>query len=83
MSWVSPRFASTYYGTVEYARLSTECSDAIRRGASDQGEMGAFHNLYEPQRIAALQQQLEEYSAADMEAGLIVVEPQNSEEEEL
>lgn len=79
---VTPRFASTYYGTVDYARLSTGCNDAIRLGASDRGEMGAFHNLFEPRRIAALEQQLEEYSAADMEAGLIVVEPRNTEDEE-
>ena len=79
---VTPRFASTYYGTVDYARLSTRSSDAIRLGASDRGEMGAFHNLMEPQRMAALEQQLEEYSAADMETGLIVVEPRNTEDEE-
>ncbi|HEX8067391.1 MAG TPA: hypothetical protein VF520_12800 [Thermoleophilaceae bacterium] len=68
---VAPRFESVRYGTPTYARLSQRCADEIRRGAEDESEMGAFHDLFEPQRTDNLRAALDEYTPAGMEAGLI------------
>ena len=71
---VKPAFSSLSYGTPGYCRLRANCPDAIRTGASDQGEMGVFHNLYEPQRAAMLRALLAEHTPAKMDAGLILIE---------
>jgi hypothetical protein len=43
---VAPRFRSRSYGDPSYALLTRDTPDAIRAGASDEGEMGAFHDDY-------------------------------------
>jgi hypothetical protein len=43
----------------------------ILRGADDESEMGAFHDLFQPQRAANLLARLEEYIPAGMDVGLI------------
>ena len=68
---VQPVFESTRYGTPTYARLDSACAEEIRRGASDESEMGAFHDLFQPQRAANLQARLEEYAPAGMDIGII------------
>ncbi len=68
-----PRFASLRYGTPAYGQLSNACPEGIRTGAQDQSEMGAFHDLYQPQRAAHLQGRLEEFTPAGMEAGILFV----------
>jgi len=68
---VVPVFMSLRYGTPDYARLADTCSDAIARGASDQGAMGVYHDLYEPQRAANLAARLVEYSPAGADAGIL------------
>ncbi len=70
---VHPRFESTRYGNSTYARLSRICAEEITHGADDQSEMGVFHDLYLPQRIANLQARLEEYTPAGMDVGIIIV----------
>ncbi len=68
---VQPQFNSRRYGTPTYCQLALTCAEEIRRGADDESEMGAFHNLFQPQREANLRARLEEYSPAGMDAGII------------
>ncbi|TCV86741.1 hypothetical protein EDC63_106102 [Sulfurirhabdus autotrophica] len=70
---VRPRFTSTRYGTPAYCQLACDCATEIKRGADDESEMGAFHDLYQPQREANLRVRLEEYTPAGMEAGILFV----------
>lgn len=68
---VRPVFNSKRYGTPAYCQLAETCADEIKRGADDESEMGAFHDLYQPQRGANLRARLDEYTPAGMEAGII------------
>jgi hypothetical protein len=68
---VEPVFDSTRYGTPTYCRLARSCAPEISAGASDQSEMGVFHDLYQPQRAANLRQRLSEYTPAGTDAGII------------
>ncbi len=69
---VRPRFNSTRYGTPAYCQLSCECAEEIKHGADDESEMGVFHNLFQPQRLANLRARLDEYTPAGMEAGILL-----------
>jgi hypothetical protein len=66
-----PRFNSFRYGTPTYCQLSEACAEEIKRGADDESEMGAFHDLYQPQREANLRVRLDEYTPAGTDAGII------------
>src|SRR5262249_49687780 len=44
---VRPVLASLRYGDPEYGQLSPRSALEIRRGADDEAEMGAFHELYQ------------------------------------
>jgi hypothetical protein len=68
---VLPRFVSTRYGEPGYAQLACDCPDEIRRGATDTSEMGAFHDLHQPQREDNLRLRLSEYTPAGCDAGII------------
>lgn len=68
---VEPEFNSTRYGAPTYCQLTDTCADEITRGADDQSEMGAFHDLYQPQRAANLRTRLDEYTPAGMTVGVI------------
>jgi hypothetical protein len=68
---VDPRFITTRYGKPEYCRLSENCAEEIARGAEDESEMGAFHDLYQPQGAANLKYRLEEYTPAGVESGIV------------
>jgi hypothetical protein len=68
---VRPEFSSVHYGNPGYARLAETCAEEIRKGADDGSEMGAFHDLYRPQREANLLQRLEEFVPAGMDVGLL------------
>lgn len=70
---VTPQFTSVRYGAPGYAQLGAHCAAEIVRGADDESEMGAFHDLMQPQRAANLRARLAEYTAAGMNAGLILV----------
>lgn len=66
-------FVSRRYGDPEYARLADHCDPAISRGAHDESEMGVFHDLYTPQRMARLRDMVREFVPADAEVGVIPV----------
>ena len=71
VSEVVPLFVSTRYGDPGYCQLARDCPVEIRQGAEDESELGAFHDLYIPQRWAALAARLQEYTPAEMESALI------------
>jgi hypothetical protein len=68
-----PVFRSLKYGTSDYCMLADNCPEDIRRGADDRSEMGAFHNLYRPQREANLRRKMKEYMPEDVESSIIYV----------
>jgi len=68
---VVPQFESVRYGAVDYGRLVHDCDGSIWRGADDESEMGAYHDLYEPQRLASLRTRLDEHTPADMQSGVV------------
>jgi len=68
---VTPQFASARYGQAAYAQLALTGAPEIARGADDESEMGAFHDLFQPQRAANLQARLAEYTPARVQAEVI------------
>lgn len=70
---VRPRFNSQRYGTPTYCQLAADCAEEITAGADDEAEMGAFHDLYQPQRLANLRARLDEFTPAGMDVGVIFV----------
>jgi hypothetical protein len=70
---VVPEFTSTRYGKPGYAQLAARCPDEIRRGADDASEMGAFHDLFQPQREDNLRARLDEYTPAGTDADVLIV----------
>jgi hypothetical protein len=67
---VRPRFTSLHYGHPGYCQLRSRCPVAIRQGADDESEMGAFHDLFQPQREMNLRVRLDEYLRFGLEAGI-------------
>lgn len=67
---VTPRFTSLRYGVAAYCQLARATADAIRRGADDESEMGAFHLLFPAQREANLQIRLREFLRVGLAAGI-------------
>lgn len=67
---VRPQFNSMRYGDPAYAQLSQRTASEIRTGADDDAEMGAFHDLYQPQRESNLRTRLDEYLRFGLEAGI-------------
>jgi hypothetical protein len=65
-----PVFYSLQYGDPGYCKLSPFTDDSIRRGADDEGEMGAFHFVLAPQREDDLRARLQEYIPVSLEFGL-------------
>ncbi len=71
LAGAQPIFFALRYGAPGYAKLLASTPDAIRRGASDGGEMGAFHFLLAPLREGDLRIRLKEYLPVGMEFGII------------
>jgi hypothetical protein len=67
---VQPQFTSERYGAPAYGQLADRCAVEIRTGADDESEMGAFHDLFNPQRETNLNVRLEEYLRFGLEAGV-------------
>jgi hypothetical protein len=67
---VTPQFTAVRYGKPAYAQLDQNCAPEIARGADDESEMGAFHDLFQPQRAANLRARLAEYTPAHMDVGI-------------
>ncbi|MEU5698342.1 hypothetical protein [Streptomyces aurantiacus] len=72
-SRVQPRFTSRRYGTPWYGLWADGSPEEIRRGAEDGAELGAFHDLYRPQREDNLRARLAEYTPAGTDAGIFFV----------
>ncbi|MFF3462589.1 hypothetical protein [Streptomyces sp. NPDC002619] len=70
---IRPLFAAQWYGTPWYGQLADRCAEEIRRGADDGAELGAFHDLYRPQREDGLRARLAEYTPAGTDAGIFFV----------
>jgi hypothetical protein len=68
---VAPRFRSRRYGDPEYALLDADAAPELRRGASDQSEMGAFHDAYFAQRRDQLRAWVDAFTPAGVEAQII------------
>jgi hypothetical protein len=66
----APMFYSLRYGHPAYAKLLPTTDPAIRQGADDAGEMGAFHFLLAPLREADLRIRLQEYMPVGLEFGI-------------
>ena len=70
---VVPRFESVQYGHPNYLRLTPWGSPEIARGAHDESEMGAYHDLFEPQRLQALAEWLQQFTPASSDAAVVFV----------
>jgi hypothetical protein len=68
---VQPIFASLQYGDPAYGKLWACTDDAVRRGADDGGEMGAFHFMQASPKERDLRLRLQEYLPVGLEVGLI------------
>ncbi|MYN17577.1 hypothetical protein GTP81_12515 [Rugamonas sp. FT107W] len=68
---VRPHFESLRYGSELYARLHPSTASEIASGAQDGSEMGVYHDLFEPQRLALLNARLAEYVPATFEAATL------------
>jgi len=68
---VGPQFTDRRYGQPGYGQLAETCAIEIKRGADDESEMGAFHDLFQPQREANLRARLDEFTPAGADAGII------------
>ncbi len=71
--WLVPAFTSRRYGEPAYAQLHLAAPAAIRTGAEDGSEMGAFCHLKQPQRETNLRIRLEEYLPFGLEPGIVYV----------
>jgi hypothetical protein len=67
---VRPQFNSIRYGDAAYCQLSIRCAVEILSGADDGAEIGAFHDLLQPQRRAHLRLRLDEYLRFGLQAGI-------------
>lgn len=68
---VRPEFAAVRYGHPSYCRLALTSADEICRGADDESELGVFHDVFRPQRLAAAQRRLEDFTPATADAAVI------------
>jgi hypothetical protein len=68
---VAPRFVSMRYGTPAYMRLADCTPPEIARGAADESETGAYHDLFEPQRRDLLASRLADYVPAGFDAAVL------------
>ena len=67
---IAPMFTSLRYGHPGYCQLARRSPVDIREGADDDAEMGAFHDLFAPQRETNLRVRLDEYLRFGLEAGV-------------
>jgi len=70
---LKPIFTQEDYGQPAFSQLDTRCPVEIRTGADDGAEMGAFHDLFQPQREGNLLSHLDEFLRFGMEAGVLYV----------
>lgn len=68
--WLVPSFTALSASAPPYAQLHQLGPREIARSASDEGEVGVYHQLFQPQRETNLRIRLEEYLRFGLEAGL-------------
>jgi hypothetical protein len=68
---LTPQFTSVDFSQPGYAQLASTCATEIATGADNEGEMGAFNFLQQPQRRANLMAALDEYLRFGLEAGAV------------
>jgi hypothetical protein len=66
----TPRFTSLRYGFAAYGQLGRSSGEQLLTGADDEGEPGAFHWLYQPQREINLRVRLKEYLRVGLDSGI-------------
>ncbi|HVV86974.1 MAG TPA: phage tail protein [Kofleriaceae bacterium] len=69
---LAPTFTVGRYGRPGFGQLADTTDVAIRTGASDESEMGAFQLVQAPQRLANLRASLDEYLRFGLEAGIFL-----------
>ncbi len=67
----APVYVSEEPGSPLYLALARTCPDDIREGGDGGTEMGAYHHLRRPLRLAAARRHLAAYVPAELEAGII------------
>lgn len=65
-----PAFTSLRLADPGYGQLRLSAPEQIRAGADDEAEMGAFHDLFQPQRESNIRARLREYLRFGLEAGI-------------
>ncbi len=65
-----PSFTALRYSNAAYAQLRLSAPPQIRRGASDESEMGVYYQIFQPQRESNLAIRIEEYLRFGLEAGV-------------
>ncbi|HSL84926.1 MAG TPA: phage tail protein [Thermoanaerobaculia bacterium] len=70
---IVPAFTSLRYSDPAYGQLARATPGALRAGAEDGSEMGAFRHLQQPRREANLRRTLSEYLPFGLEAGIFFV----------
>jgi hypothetical protein len=68
--WLIPSFTSLRLADPGYCQLRLSAPEQIRTGADDEAEMGAFHDLFQPQRESNVRERLREYLRFGLEAGI-------------
>jgi len=68
---VRPVFTSLEWGAPGYCQLSGHTARDITEGADDQSEMGVFHDVYQPQRLANVRARIDEYLRFGLEGGTL------------
>ncbi len=70
-SRVRPRFDSTNFGEPGYCRLALDCAAEISHGAEDDGELGAFHDLWLTRRIDDMTTRLAEFTPIGVDLDIV------------
>ena len=68
---VRPRFDSTEFGSPGYGRLARDTATEITGGAEDDGELGAFHDLWENRRIDDMTTRLAEFTPIGVDLDIV------------
>jgi hypothetical protein len=68
---IRPIFTSVRYGDAGYCQLSGRSAIEITEGGDDGAEMGAFHDLFRPQRESNIRARLDEFLRFGLEAGIL------------
>jgi hypothetical protein len=71
---VVPHFASTLFGDPRYLLLAADVPEEIRRGARDRSEVGIYHDLFLPQRLANLEALVAEFTPAEFTTSIVFVD---------